>query len=236
MNLTKVEVTLLTAEKLGREAEKMVEEARRDEICNVGARDALKQAAKAIGDLGKHVDQDYDEGNLNDVVASPLEVVKYAKRYIKRAVGVIDNLATTAEVGRITSAGRAKGLEQSVKAAKRMVDEERIKIENLKTALEQNDVVIEDDVFVVSADRSIPGSHPGASLKTQRQAEEQVEEPTEDESMEEISTGDVPVEEASVEADEEPAEEALPENEEGSSAVLDSDPETEEAEKDARDS
>jgi hypothetical protein len=96
----------------------------------------------------------------------PIEVAKYAKRWMKRAIGSIDSLATKAEASRIAATGQKKGLEDAARVAHKAWEEERNKLQAYMEALEE-DKPREDG-------RELDG-HPGPTLKSKRQAEGQKE-------------------------------------------------------------
>jgi len=168
MNPTKTRFKIDMAEDFGRKFEGMEEEAERSFHRQEGARDALKSAAQPVASLMELIDQDLKDGGL-PASGDPVEVAKYAKRWLKRALGALDNLATKAEVARIAAEGRRKGLEDAKQFAFKVWEDERGKLEAyLKAVEEERDGDGESD--------DVPGGHPGPSLKSQRQAEEKQKE------------------------------------------------------------
>jgi hypothetical protein len=166
MNPVKSQVKMVVAEELGRRFEEDAGAAH-DSMCeHKGGKSAFMHAAKKISELGEHVDKDLKEGRIEEVVGEPLKIVAYVKQYIKRCVGVCDNLATAAEVAIHRTTGKELGLMDAAKLALKMRDEERNKLEEYVKALKEGGEV---------DGRSIDG-HPGPSLKSQRKAEEATEQ------------------------------------------------------------
>lgn len=141
VNIGKSMAKVDIAKVLGKQYAEMVQAARHDELKQEGARDGLKLAAKRVGELGAHVDKDLEEGILsaNDL-KDPKKVEAFIKKYIKRVVGVIDNLATTAEVARFRAAGRASGLEAAEGVVQKMGEEEVVKLQELQRQIEAGEV------------------------------------------------------------------------------------------------
>lgn len=167
MNPLKAEVKILTLESVGREMEEMAEGADRQATLQRGAIDALKHAAKKLGSLIEHVDKEMDDGVIEALKGDPIAIAKYAKQYVRRCIGAIDNLATTAEVVGHMQEGRKRGLDE---AAKKVNDEwkaEKEKLEVFAKAVQEGTL---DDG---SGDVRLPKGHPGPSLKSQRLAEDQ---------------------------------------------------------------
>jgi len=183
MNPLKSEVKILTAEEIGRKMEEMAEGAQKAAHLQQGAKDGLKHAAAKVGDLMAHIDKDVEEGIIDALKGDPLAIAKYAKRCLQKCIGVIDNLATTAEVVGHRQEGRRKGLEEAAKYANEIWKEEKAKLESLAKMLEAGNVEGDSDIDL----RRVPTGHPGPTLKSQRLAEDQgkgepekpPEEPTE---------------------------------------------------------
>jgi len=166
MNVGKSMVKVDLAKTLGSQYSEMVRAAEKDQLRQEGARDALKLAARRVGDLGLHVDKDLEEGKLSaSDMKDPKKVEEFIKRFIKRAVGVLDNLATTAEVARTVANGRAKGLQAAEEVVKNMGEGEVKKLAELQRQIESGEVSIEE-----ATNREAP-----PSLKHQREDEEAAE-------------------------------------------------------------
>ena len=168
MNPAKAQFKADLAESFGREFEKMEDKAEKSIYLQEGARDALSLAAKRIGELGEHIDKEVEEGALEEVMGEPLKILAYVKKWLKRAVGSVDNLATTAEVARIEATGRMKGLEAAKKYTLNVWMEEHKKLEAYVEAMKEGDGEIDG--------RALDG-HPGPSLKSQRLAEDAADKP-----------------------------------------------------------
>lgn len=171
MNPAKSQVKAGVYEELGREYEEREKATTVESHQQHGARDGLKLAAGRVGELGNHVAEEMKEGVIEGLAGEPLKIEAYVMKWIKRAVGVCDNLATTAEVARINAVGKAKGLEMAKEHAFKLWKQESAQLSAYAKALEEGRLEEGDD------------GHPGESLKAQRQAEdaEKPEEPRKEE-------------------------------------------------------
>jgi len=154
MNPAKAQIKTIMAEEFGRHIEEMGDKARAQVHGHRGGKDAFILAAQRVGQLAAHIDKDLEEGVIDEYVGEPLKVAAYAKRYLKRAVGAIDNLATAAEIATHVSEGRAKGLDDATGYVNGVFKAEMSKLEALKASIEE--------------DGRVPDAHPGPSLKAQR--------------------------------------------------------------------
>jgi len=172
MNPVKTKFKIDMAEAFGRKFEGMEDEAEHSFYRQEGARDALKAVAPKIGELMAHIDEEIKSGAL-DEIGEPLKVAAYAKKWLQRAIGSIDGLATQAEVARIGMGGKMKGLKDARQYAFNVWKEEQAKLQSYLNALE-DDVLIEDG--------KAPDGHPGPTLKSKRRVEEpESKEPTSEE-------------------------------------------------------
>lgn len=170
MNVSKAIVKVDIAKSLGAQYAEMVEAARADERRQEGARDALKLAAVRLGELGAHVDKDFEEGKISpEDLRDPKAIEAYIKRYVKRVVGVVDSLATAAEVARYRAAGRANGLEAAEDVVRKLGEGEAHKLQELERQLAAGEIDEAD----------LDGREAPPSLKHQRQDEETQEKPKE---------------------------------------------------------
>lgn len=164
MNIDKCEIKILVSRELGAQYAAMAKAAEQDVLRQEGARDALKLAAQRVGELGAHVDKDLEEGVLSaEDLKDPKRVEIYIKRYIKRMWGVIDNLATTAEVARLNAFGRQRGLENAGEVVRALCQSEQAKLAAIQQQIESGSLQTEDG-------RALDG-HPGLPLKYQREDE-----------------------------------------------------------------
>jgi len=144
---------------------------------------ALSEIAKFIADLGAHVDKDVEEGKFKDL--SEVQVSALVKRYLGRAVGVVDNLKQKATRELEVTRGEVQAYSKVISKLKKIHDEESSKLEHLKKveSISQNsieyssgDIVVSTDTATISevpsSSRRIPGTHPGPSLASRRKAAE----------------------------------------------------------------
>jgi hypothetical protein len=128
MGITKSEIKMSAINELGSAVDDMLETAQQEMYQAGGAKNALVTAQRKVEELANVVAVDLDEGVIEKLCEEPMEVAKYVNRMIKRAGGVIDNLATTAEVQRIQAVGAAASLKVVVGIAKKMHDREDEKV------------------------------------------------------------------------------------------------------------
>lgn len=142
MGIDKSEFKMQVVHDLGATIEDKLDGVRKEVDRYDGAKQALQQAATCISSLLQHVDRDLDEGRYNEI-DGPLQVAKIAKDYIQKAVGSLDNLATSAEVNGIRARGKVEGLEQAVALAKKTFDDEAKKQSALTEALASGAATVE---------------------------------------------------------------------------------------------
>ena len=171
MNPAKSEIKIALTEVLGRSIETTADSIKDHHMRHVGGKEAFAHAAAKIGELNAVIDKDLEDGVVADVVGEPLQVVKFAKRYVKRAIGICDNLATAAEIAVHESRGREKGMRDAAKLVLKSWHDERTKLESFVAALETSKSNGKD----IDA-RALDG-HPGPTLKAQRTTEKAVEKP-----------------------------------------------------------
>lgn len=144
---------------------------------------ALAEIAKFIADLGAHVDKDMEEGKFKDL--SEVQVSGLVKRYLGRAVGVVDNLKQKATRELEVTRGEVQAYSKVISKLKKIHDEESSKLEHLKkvesisqSSIESSpgDIVVSTDTATISevssSTRRISGTHPGPSLAARRKAAE----------------------------------------------------------------
>lgn len=167
MNVSKAIVKVDLAKSIGAKYASMTKEAENSRLRQEGARDAIKEAAKRVGDLGLQLDKAFEDGELPAAdLKDPKKIEIFIKRWNRRAVGVLDNLATTAEMARVQATGRVKGLQAAEEYVRKLAEAEVSRLEELQRQLDSGEVVLED---VES------GGHPGLSLKHQREDQRAVE-------------------------------------------------------------
>lgn len=172
MNVAKSMAKVDLAKTLGKRYAEQAREADKQELLQQGAKEALEYAARAVGDLGLKLDKALEEGELTqEMLKDPKQVEIFIKKWNKRAVGAIDNLATTAEIARRNAIGRAQGLRAAEEGAKKEAEAEIKRLAALQKAIDDGEVTLEE-VESGTAPPGEPGGHPGPSLKHQREDEE----------------------------------------------------------------
>lgn len=160
MTESKSEIKAATVHELGVKFDDMLDTAKHEVSKSNGAKDALLLASKKVSELSSHIDKDMDEGTLSDI-SDPLSVAKTIKKYVQRAVGILESGATSAENHRLVMYGKVQALEQMISNMKKIHDMELLKAQN-KHEAERSDDGLNDQ-------RSRPvGVAPGKTLKERR--------------------------------------------------------------------
>lgn len=145
MNVSKSMLKVDMAKSLGERYAGMVRATRDDELRQEGARDALKFAAQRVGALGLQLDKALEDGELSAAdLKDPKKVEIFIKRWNRRAVGVLDNLATTAEVARMDAVGRIKGLQAAEEVVKTLAKTEVARLEELQRQIDSGEITLEE--------------------------------------------------------------------------------------------
>jgi len=145
MNVNKSMLKVDLAKSLGAQYSKMASVAEKDRLRQEGAVDALKEAAKAVGDLGLKLDRAFKDGELTaEMLKDPKQVEIFIKKWNRRAVGAIDNLATAAGIAIQVAAGRMKGLQQAEAVVQKSAEEELAKLRELQRQIESGELKVED--------------------------------------------------------------------------------------------
>jgi hypothetical protein len=166
MNTGKSMLKVDLAKSLGKQYAEMAHATVVDEYRQEGARDALKHAAKCVGELGAVLDKDLEDGKLTQAdLKDPKKTEDFIKSWIRRAVGVIANLSVTAEVARQTAVGRAKGLKAAEEVVRKLGEGEARKLLALQEKIDAGEIDPEE----------IDTREAPPSLKHQREDEEAAE-------------------------------------------------------------
>lgn len=166
MSLDKSEIRIGVAREIGCALDDALEAAQGEIKFFEGGASALVQAGKQIQALAKIVDEDLEKetGEIPDLAAATL-----VKKFITRAVAVVESGARTAENHRLVSEGKTRALQAAVGGIKKRIDVEQIRVD--ATRLEAARVLAGEAADGPKADRAV-GAHPGGGIKAQRLAEE----------------------------------------------------------------
>lgn len=181
MDLTASMTKVTTIKELGAATDDRVEAAHNETNQYAGAVRALTDAVRLLQELHQHAGKDLEAGRFAEL--SDLQVQAVAKRYIDRAIGVLNNMTLQLEQSRLRACGKEEALQQSVKILKQLHDSEMRKIERLQK--------LEQEPPTSSTPREV-GQHPGDPL-AERRAETQVEEAPQAEASAEPNKSDTPV-------------------------------------------
>jgi len=155
MGIEKSEIKLGTLQELGVKFDDVRDSLLREIAQKEGAVYGLVEGAKAIESMKLHVNMDIDAGTYD------LETAKSIKLYLDRSIDALHNLSRRIENDRILSSGKVVAMDAVIKITKKECDLEREKIHAL--AQQQQSTLRQEDVA---------GSHPGLSIKEERQLED----------------------------------------------------------------
>lgn len=167
MNVEKAQIKIGTAHEIGVHLDDMLEAAEAQVYRQEGAAMALKQAIGPIVGLAEHVKKDLTEGKLDEFGELGLKVSEYVIRYINRAAGAVENLATAAEVGKLKALGKVDGLRDAVKSTKKVMDGERQKVSAFVEASKDGSMT-DEGAFAGAPEDRPTGVHPGDPLAGRR--------------------------------------------------------------------
>lgn len=166
-NRMKHEVKALTYHEIGMSLDNSLESAEKEKLGYEGAKVGLLQAKKNVEDLTAHVDKDLKEGVLD------IDQATLVKKWLIRAVSVVQNLALQSEVhGHITQ-GKVVALTAAVKHTKSLYDAEKVRMDASVAQQEGS-----EEVDPRRPDARAVGEHPGNPIAARRaQESEKPEEP-----------------------------------------------------------
>lgn len=119
MTIAKTLIRKDVINEFGNKLDDMLEACERTAYGHTGGKAALVQAIKVINALCLEVDHDIESGRFEEAMeAGTLKMAEYVKRWILRAGGSCENLATKEEVQMVLAQGRAEGLRAALKYAK----------------------------------------------------------------------------------------------------------------------
>ena len=162
MNVGKSMMKVDLAKTLGAQYAEMAQAVENDRLRQEGARDSLKLAAQRVGALGLQLDKALEDGELSAAnLKDPKQVEIFIKRWNKRAVGVLDNLATAAEIAIQIASGRAKGLKAAEEVVQKTAETELAMLRELQRQIDAGEATLEE----------AQGREAPQSLKHQREDE-----------------------------------------------------------------
>ncbi len=133
MNPEKSRLKISTINEVGNKFDDMRDGIIREISEWVGAKQALKEAAKNVQNLAAHVDKDLEE---DLVPGDALPVAAYVKKYIGRAVEAVDNMMLRAQNLELVANGKLTAMDGVLKCTKKVYDEEMKALELYKKAVE----------------------------------------------------------------------------------------------------
>lgn len=155
MSVDKSEIKKGTLNEVGARLDDMLEGAQRQRNANNGAKQALFQCAKQIGNLSKVAEKEAEETQLD------LDILGLIKKYIGRAQMAADGLARQQENQELISAGKVEALTKAVQMVKKQWEVEDTKIQPPEPISQRE---------IPTGSRQ-PGQHPGPSIAQQRRLE-----------------------------------------------------------------
>jgi uncharacterized phage infection (PIP) family protein YhgE len=171
----KAEVKILTAHDIGADIEDMMEQAQKAEHMHEGGKLALGDAAKKVNVLAEHLRKSIEDGDIKlEEIDSPEKIEGLVRKYIARAVNILENLQLMAQNSQIGSAGMVAGYKNAMKAPMKIMEGERKKMEALKEAIEEQQKTGDQDLDLRPVGRAT-GAHPGDPLADRRKSNGQTE-------------------------------------------------------------
>lgn len=169
MGIAKYEVRIGVAIEIGCALDDALEAAQAEVKFFEGGGSALVQAERQVQALNEHVDKDLDgEG---DGLITSLEISKAVKRYVARAVAIIQTATHAAEQRRLMAQGKVLAYKAAVGSVKKRVDQEKELLQQVRArAVEMARAPAQEAGTGKEAHQN--SAHPGATIKVQRQAEE----------------------------------------------------------------
>jgi hypothetical protein len=165
--LGKLEVTNEIGEALDKQRQRAEDQAQQ----LLGGSMALKAGALKVSELGKHVDKDLDEGNLQ--FGSELEFASYVKTYLRKAGEVLLNLAERSKSEELVAHGKAAAHRESLELIGRHCKSAKARADQLVAAAEAlaNPEQAEAPEEGPRGGARMPGERPGPSTLNERRAE-----------------------------------------------------------------
>jgi hypothetical protein len=171
-NKLKHEIKALTYHEVGVKMDDLLEGAKADLTRFDGAKQALIQGKQKVEELTLHVDKD-----MREELMSP-EQASLVKRYLIRAVSVLQNLGIQSEIQYYQTQGRVAAMEKAVGITKGFYDAEKARFEAADAA--EKEVLLggveEEDSRRPSA-REV-GTHPGNAIADRKEESKQAVEET----------------------------------------------------------
>ena len=134
MSAAKSEIKMGTIAELGSKLDELHLRAEKEVTQCEGAKSALIEATKKIEQHMSYVDKDRDEGKLSNEEASMV------KKYVQQCMGIVNNLATVAEVRLFQASGKMQSAESAIKLARGMFDLEKRKLDAYNAAQEDEEI------------------------------------------------------------------------------------------------
>ena len=173
MSIQKSELQAAMANNIGASIEDRLESVQNEIQQYDGAHQALAQAMKSLEGLFKHVDQDVDEGKYADL-EGPLQIAGAVKNYIKKAIGLVDNLATSSKIQGIRARGKAEGVQDAMTIVKKVREQAEAKVRAAMRALGEGQVEVETEGGNVVPLHRMPNDFPlsaaAADIQARREA------------------------------------------------------------------
>lgn len=163
----KHEVKVLTYHELGMKLDDQLDAAKAEQSSFEGSKKAFALGRAKVEELTAHIDKDVRDGTLD------LEQSTLAKRWVLRAVAVLQNLGIQAEVQGYQAQGKVMALTQAVNHTKVLHDQEKSLLDAAIAAESQSSVETVDSGR--PAVRAM-GEHPGNPLADRREGTDDSEE------------------------------------------------------------
>jgi len=137
-----------------------------------GGADLAKKAKERLEELHDVLERERDEALAGMDTEYQMQAAKFAKKYLQRAVAVLESLRTDAMQKRAVGMGRAQAFQDIVDHLESQHAQEMAKLKAFNDALDRGDIVLEDGEPVAQSGVAPTGIRPGRSIADQRRAED----------------------------------------------------------------
>ena len=165
MSIRTAELKALVVNELGAGFEDFLESAKVDVSRWEGSKRAFDQGAEKVTDLLSHIKKDATEGVVENNQS------EYAQKFVMRAAEVLKNLRLQAEAMELKTRGKVEGLQLVVDSTKKIHDQSVAHANNLREHDEALKVGDEKALQQFRGRSRLTGTHPGASIRHQRDEE-----------------------------------------------------------------
>lgn len=167
--IEKAELKILVANNIGSDIENLLEVAIRHRDQQTGGKQALVAASRSVANLAEHFRKCVEDGEIKLDGLEAQEVQALVFRYITRASGIAENMATSAQAQENVADGMIAAYRRAMQVPSKMIAEEQCKKNAALAAL--NNTIEEGEVDPRRPKMRTTGVHPGSPLKDRHPAQ-----------------------------------------------------------------